>query len=126
MLGQITDAVGKKENEAAKFGDRAILQILTKYQAREIVSLASPDYKAEFDSSEFQVSLDKYKKALGAFLSGKGSASPVQIQSADGKATLKMEYVNLATFEKGDARVNMELVMIEDVWKINRFGLEPR
>lgn len=126
MLSQVTEAVNSKAQEAAKFGDRAVIQILTKYRAREITSLASPEYLGSFSEKEFQTTLDNSKTALGTYISGEGSVQPLQSSGSDGKSTLKVKYTNNAIFEKGEAKVIMNLILVNKVWKIDSFALEPR
>lgn len=119
MFGQITDQVDKSQDEVAKRGDTYVNQILKEWDANEIVSLSTSSYKEEFSPDEFQVILDKNHKVLGEFIAGSGQASLLDPESG------VYTYSNRATFKNGRAKVVLELVQENKVWKINRFSIEP-
>lgn len=125
LLSPVSATVGKKEKEAKSYGDNYTRQILRNYDASALVSLATPEYRATFSQSTFQESLDANKGALGKFVSGKGSATLTGAAKQGKERILRAKYQNRATFEKGKARVRINLMFAGGKWSIEQFAIEP-
>ncbi|MBL8067441.1 MAG: hypothetical protein JNM28_03250 [Armatimonadetes bacterium] len=125
LLSPITSAVNKKEKEAKGFGDAYTRQILRGFDAGVLTSLATKEYRAEFSKEAFQKSLDANKSALGDFVSGKGSASIKSAKKEGKDPVIHAVYQNRATFERGKAKVRIDLVFQDDKWSIEQFAIEP-
>ncbi len=120
-LSPVTATVEKREKEAKGFGDNYTRQILRNWSADQLVSLATETYKKEFSKEQFQKSLDGNKKALGAYVSGRGTA---RLRKTD-KTSIVCAYEQRATFANGKARVKMDLVYADKKWSIDQFAIEP-
>ena len=126
FLTQVSEAVGKKADEATKFGDRSVRQILDEYDANVLVSLATPEYAKDFSKDEFQELLSEHKSALGKYVSGKSDSHLVQANVDKENKMLAAKYENKATFEKGQADIVLSLKKVDDKWMISEFKIEPR
>ncbi len=121
MLSPATTVVEKREKEAKSFGDNYTRQILRNWSADQLVSLATENYQKEFSKDQFQKSLDGNKKALGSYVSGRGTA---RLKNTNKKGIL-CAYEQRATFANGKARVKMDLVYADKKWSIDQFAIEP-
>lgn len=126
VLSQVTDSIDKRAKDAATFGDLATKQILQNYDAKRLVSLASPQYSQSFNVEEFQEVLNGNKKALGSYRDGKGTARLTRAKVEDEKTRIRMNYTNAAEFERGQANVVIELSFQDKKWQIEKFSIEPR
>jgi hypothetical protein len=125
LLSPVSATVGKREAQAKTFGDACTRQILRDFSASKLVELSTPEYKKQFDLADFQKILDGNKKALGGFVSGKGRASISSSEKEGKNAIIRARYENRATFEKGKAKVRLDLVNKNKIWAIELFSIEP-
>lgn len=125
MLSPVTSLIEKREREARDKGDTYARQILRKWDAAELVSLSTPEYKKSFTTEEFQKTLDGNHKALGEFQSGRGSASIKNAERLQEQQTVVADYANDATFSNGKAMIKMKLKLENNVWSIQMFAIEP-
>lgn len=126
LLSQVTDGINDRAKDAISFGDLATKQILSTYDAKKLVALATPEYREAFKATDFQEILDGNKKALGEYRDGTGSAR-LRKATVEGKSPIvRMQYSNKAEFEKGQATVVMELAFLDKKWQIDKFAIEPR
>lgn len=124
-LSPVTAVVDKREKEARAIGDTYTKQILKNWDAKQLVSLSSPEYRKQFTEQQFASTLAGNKEALGAFLSGRGRASLVNAEKTKGSSVLFAKYESRASFEKGKAKVRLDLKLVEKKWSIELFSIEP-
>ncbi len=125
MLSPVTGLIEKREREARDKGDTYARQVLREWDAEQLVSLSTDEYKKSFSVEEFQKTLDGNHKALGEFQSGRGSASIKDAKRLEEQHTVVADYVNEATFSNGKAKIIMKLKWENKVWAIQMFAIEP-
>lgn len=123
MMSSLTGVVDERVTQASEKGKVYAEQILSDWSAKELVALSSNDYRKEFSEEDFQESLDGNEQALGEYVTGKGEAK-LKSSGKDG-TSIVVNYTHSATFEKGNAKVRMELVQEDNIWKVALFSVEP-
>lgn len=124
-LSPVSAVVDKREKEARDFGDAYTKQILKNWDAKQLVSLSSEKYREQFSEEQFAKTLAGNKKALGAFLSGRGRASLVNAERTKNSSTMLAKYESRASFERGKAKVRLDLRYENKKWSIELFSIEP-
>lgn len=125
LLSPVSAAVSKREAEAKNFGDTYTKQILRDYSAKTLTTLSTKEYKSAFTLDQFQKTLDGNSKALGEFQSGKGRATISNAERKGKDPVIRAKYENRATFQKGKARVRLDLILKDNIWQIEMFSIEP-
>lgn len=125
LLSPVSAVVSKRESEAKNFGDTYTKQILKDYKATALISLSTKAYRSSFKPEEFQKVLDGNKKALGDYQSGKGRATIANAERDGKNPVIRAKYENRALFQKGKARVRIDLILENDKWQIEMFAIEP-
>jgi len=124
-LSPVTAVVDKREKEARDYGDAYTKQILKNWDAKQLVSLSTAKYREEFSEEQFAKTLAGNKKALGTFLSGRGRASLVNAEKTKDSSTILAKYESRASFERGKAKVRLNLRLENKKWSIELFSIEP-
>lgn len=125
MLSPVTAAINKKEKEAKQFGDTYTRQVLKNYDAEALLSLSTAEYKSSFKPDEFQKTLDGNKSALGEYVSGKGRATIASSKREENQSVIRAKYENRGNFERGKAKVRIDLIYKDKKWSIEMFSIEP-
>jgi hypothetical protein len=125
MLTQVTGQIDARANQARRDGNRFVTEVLKDFDAKRLVSLSTKEYAEAFDVKEFQETLNGNRKALGNYVSGEGRATIRHVSANDRNSVVVAEYVQSAKFERGRARVRMNLEYRDKAWRISLFAIEP-
>ena len=125
MLTQVTGQIDVRANQARRDGNRFVSDVLKDFDAKRLVALSTKEYAEAFDVKEFQETLNGNRKALGNYVSGEGQATIRQVDGEAGRSVVVAEYVQSAKFERGRARVRMNLEYRDKAWRISLFAIEP-
>lgn len=127
-IGNGLTSVGRVRESAQTYADEAIPAILDGWSADELIARSAVELKKNVPAEETRRIVGELKSRLGAFKSvEKAQMGDFEMpgQSNSGPYMVAPFAAN-ATFEKGQAVVEMKLVRQEGKWKIaNFFVREP-
>ena len=110
---------GKTLNEESKvYADAAIPAIVGSWSERELIDRESPEFKQAVSQQQ----LDELFQRIST-LGHLQKCEPAQGQSMMSAMThaIKAHYIAKATFEKGEAEIDLSLIKHGDQWQIESF-----
>lgn len=107
-----------------KYVDAAIPQILSAWSKEALLSRASTEFRLAA-TDEKLVALFQKITLLGPFQKYEGSSGRVNISwsTQNGKRVIA-RYIATARFDRGDARIEIQLIQREGKWQIMSFFIE--
>ena len=113
------------DKESKTYADAAIPAIVTTWNAKELLDRASPELRQSAPQQQFYQLFGRF-----AGLGHLQRCEPAQGQSISGVTWQnglqeKAEYTAKATFDKGDAVIDLALIKHGDQWQILWFFVKP-
>jgi hypothetical protein len=109
--------------ESKAYGDDAMLNIFTNWDADELWKRSTPHFRQAIKRDDLSAFFDAGKDALGRLseYSGTGGAT---VTVTSGRKSVKANYMAKTRFEKGDADVRLDLIKDGMVWTIEGFHID--
>jgi len=114
----------KLDHEATAYIQDAVPKIVTNWNSQELVDRATPELMAATKSRDQVDRLFVMFRQLGSFKHLDKPEGTVVSSAYTGTGTVTVgNYKAQAEFEKGEARIEIQLRRMGDTWKINGFHI---
>jgi len=114
----------KLDHEATAYIQDAVPKIVTNWNSQELVDRATPELMAATKSRDQVDRLFVMFRQLGSFKHLDKPEGTVVSSAYTGTGTVTVgSYKAHAEFEKGEARIEIQLRRVGDTWKINGFRI---
>ena len=114
----------KRDREATAYIQDAVPKIVTNWSSQELVDRATPELLASAKSRDQIDRLFVMFRQLGSFKHLDKPEGAVVSSAYTGTGTVTVgNYKAHAEFEKGEARIEIQLRLVGDTWKINGFRI---
>ena len=114
----------KLDHEATAYIQDAVPKIVTNWNSQELVDRAAPELMATAKSRDQIDRLFVMFRQLGSFKHLDKPEGTVVSSAYTGTGTVTVgNYKAQAEFEKGEARIEIQLRRVGDAWKINGFRI---
>jgi hypothetical protein len=112
----------KRDHEAMAYIKEAIPKIVTGWKSQELVDRATPELLDAAGSRDKVDRMFDWFRQLGSFKYLDEPEGMVTTSSFTGSGTVTLgNYKTRAEFEKGPARIEIQLLRVGNTWKINSF-----
>ena len=113
------------DKESKAYADAAIPAIITNWNEKQFLNRASPELKQKFSQKQFDELFHKFRGfgRLKKYDPTEGHSGTMTIAQGDNQ--IGAEYFTNATFEKGAAVVEIDLIKHGDQWQIAGFFVKP-
>jgi hypothetical protein len=113
------------DKESKAYVDTAVPAIISSWNAQELLSRASPEFKQTTRSNDVERFFQSVA-ALGRMQKYQGSRGQSVTSRILGKGTtISAEYLVTAEFEGGSAKIYVKLIKHGNLWQIGGFHVEP-
>jgi hypothetical protein len=109
--------------ESKAYGDDAMLNIFTNWDANELWQRSTPHFRQTIKRDDLLAFFDAAKDALGRLSEYRGTGGAT-VTVTNGRKSVKANYTAKTIFEKGDADVRLDLVKDGMVWTIEGFHID--
>ena len=114
------------DKQSKAYADDTIHAIVDGWNGRELLQRASPEFKKIATQQQIDQQFQRFSAAFGRLqkLEPAHGQSVMSATTLSG-GTIKAEYATRATFEKGEARIQLDLIKHGDQWQILGFFFKP-
>jgi hypothetical protein len=114
----------KRDHEAMSYIKDAVPKIVTNWNSQELIDRATPELLAAAKKNDEIERLFAMFQRLGAFKHLDEPEGSVVSSAHTGTGTVTVgNYKAHAEFDKGEARIEIQLRRVGDTWKINGFRI---